>query len=151
MTKIMKETMGTKANNFRRILLTGLLCLAFSGIVPVSVHADTHTGTCGASGNEDNVTWSYNTETTTLTISGTGKMADYEYFSARPWHNDIDAATVISVEGSVTNIGNLAFYQTYQSASACSVTIPDSVTEIGNKAFYCCSFTSMNINRLWCI
>ena len=74
--------MKTQVNLLRRILLTGLLCLLFAVIVPVRAHADNPHGDCGASGNESGVQWSYDTDTTTLTISGSGKMAGYvEAFS----------------------------------------------------------------------
>ena len=50
-------------------------------------------GNCGAEGNESSVTWSLDNEGT-LTISGTGAMADYElvvddypYRYTTPWHN----------------------------------------------------------------
>lgn len=42
-------------------------------------------GTCGAAGNEANVTWNIDTGTNTLTISGTGAMMDYP--SNAPWYD----------------------------------------------------------------
>ncbi|MBQ8800814.1 MAG: hypothetical protein IJZ52_00790, partial [Clostridium sp.] len=44
-------------------------------------------GTCGAVGNEANVTWNIDTGTNTLTISGTGAMMDYASESDAPWHD----------------------------------------------------------------
>ena len=49
----------------------------------------------------------------------------------------------IPADGSVTSIGNQAFYYCYELAS---ITIPDSVTSIGDQAFYQCgSLTSVTI------
>lgn len=76
---------------------------------------DYRSGTCGkddpATGDVDesqDVTWLYNVSTKTLTISGTGAMADYAEASGQPWtamHSDINA---IVIEDGVTSIGNYA-------------------------------------------
>ena len=71
-------------------------------------------GTCG-----DNVYYSYNSTNKTLTIFGTGAMADY-YWHNRPWHSGVttigedafdgcNALTNISIPTSVTSIGDYAF------------------------------------------
>ena len=39
-------------------------------------------GTCG-----DNLTWTFTTADSTLTISGTGDMYDYNYSNDQPWYN----------------------------------------------------------------
>ena len=44
-------------------------------------------GTCGAEGNEANVTWNIDTGTNTLTISGTGAMMDYASDTDIPWYS----------------------------------------------------------------
>ena len=36
-------------------------------------------GYCGVEGHEEEVKWAFNKETGVLTISGTGRMADYKY------------------------------------------------------------------------
>ncbi|MDR2578130.1 MAG: leucine-rich repeat protein [Chitinispirillales bacterium] len=76
----------------------------------------------------------------TLTISGTGEMAD---LLSPPWHDDRDSITSLIIEEGVTTIGDFAFY-------ACSlltsVTIPNSVTRIGSAAFvYTTGLTSITI------
>ncbi|MCD8008853.1 MAG: fibronectin type III domain-containing protein [Clostridiales bacterium] len=97
------------------------------------------TGTCG-----DNVTWSYSNGT--LTISGTGKMYDYDTTQDAPWSSDYceynygeyyedyfeDRVTAIVVKSGVTYIGADAFGDLDR---VTSVTLPSTVTAIGAEAF----------------
>ena len=99
-------------------------------------------GTCGMTSSDD-VTWLYNVSTKTLTISGTGAMADYAEASGQPWtamHSDIKA---IVINEGVTSIGNYAFSLCEYVTSG--VSIPASVTSIGNYSFNYCSMTSLTI------
>ena len=141
------------------LLLSLAMLLTITSGLNLTAYADVQTGKCG-----DNVTYSLDTSTGVLTISGTGKMTDYSYQSS-PFCNDtkikvvtIDygvtsigknafegcaSLTSITILNSVTSIGDDAFYNC---TSLTSVTIPDSVTSIGNSAFYCCrSLTSVTI------
>jgi len=87
-----------------------------------------------ASGTEGNITWNYNEETKTLTISGTGEMSNYLMIDPA-WY-DYEGETVrIVIEDGVTSIGDWAFYRF---AALKSVTIPSSVTIIGEGAFANC-------------
>ncbi len=88
------------------------------------------TGTCGAEG--DNLKWSFHRGC--LTISGKGKMADYN--DNAPWRSYNDSIKKITMELGVTSIGAQAFRGC---TSLTSVTIPGGVTTIGDKAFYGCS------------
>jgi len=96
-----------------------------------------NSGSCG-----DNATWTFDTQTQTLTISGIGEMANYSY-SSIPWKNiKANIKNVVINEG-ITNIGGCAFYDC---RSLTFVTIPNSVTAIGSSAFYgCTSLTSVTI------
>ena len=77
---------------------------------------------------------------TVLTISGNGKMGDYNGSENRPWGTSITKAVI---ENGVTIIGSYAFWNC---TSLTSVTIPDSVTSIGYDAFRdCTSLTSVTI------
>ncbi len=82
----------------------GLLKIAstfFLTMVCTSINAQETNGSCG-----DNATWSY--EGTTLTISGTGAIADYEYGEA-PWIDYAEEITSLVIEKGITSIGNNAF------------------------------------------
>ena len=106
----------------------------FSGAVTTAEAAEvTNSGYCGAStneGGEESVTWSLDDEGT-LTVSGSGAMADYEYDDA-PWYDYRSSIKQIVIENGVTSIGDAAFNCC---TSLSSVTIADSVTWIGCQAF----------------
>ena len=86
------------------------------------------TGSCGT-----NVTYHYNTNTSVMTISGTGAMDDYSSRNNQPWYSYYSYITQVVVEDGVTHIGNYAFEQ-------CSkvqwVTFKGNITSIGQRAFY---------------
>lgn len=86
-------------------------------------------GTCG-----ENLTWTLDDEGT-LTISGSGDMADYSATSEVPWASDTDAIKSVVIEDGVTSIANYAFCYCYYMTD---ITIPDGVTSIGLAAFFDC-------------
>ena len=88
----------------------------------VPAFAKTYDGSCG-----DNVTWSLDTETGVLTISGSGNMYSY-YWQKTPWYYLNDGIKSVNIENGVTSIGNRAFYDCN---SLTRITIPDRVTSIG--------------------
>ena len=51
-------------------------------LLPIMANAD-DSGTCG-----EHLTWTYVSETNTLTISGYGKMNNYEWDEETPWCDD---------------------------------------------------------------
>ncbi len=94
-------------------------------------------GACGA-----NLTWELDDEGT-LTIAGTGDMADYNYEYRPLWYSNRSSIKKVIIGDGVTSIGDYAFYWC---RSLTSVTIPDGVTSIGDYAFYwCSSLTSVTI------
>lgn len=88
-------------------------------------------GTCG-----DNLTWSLDTQTGLLEISGTGAMYDYDSFwNLSPWCEYIsDIKSVIIGEG-VTTIGVGAFIECW---NLTNISIANTVTSIGVSAFENC-------------
>ena len=79
-------------------------------------------GTCG-----DSVTWMLNDEGT-LTISGSGAMASYQYATDSPWASLTSSIKTLIIEDGVTSIGNRAFCSLTQFTS---ISIPNSMTSIG--------------------
>lgn len=114
------------------VIATAVLCFAFSA----SAKTVAASGSCG-----DNVTYTYNSSTGELVISGSGAMWDCSEFVSGPFYYSNIKSVVI--ENGVTTIGSNAFegcdYLT-------SVTIPSSVIAIGSYAFeYCDGLTSITI------
>ena len=132
-----------------RKALSLLLCAALLfALAPVTaVHAEGTSGTCGA-----DLVWVYNTETNTLTISGTGKMDDYSFNNSNglvtnnaPWRVYYSMMKSVVINSGVTSIGDSAFagFTVLK-----SVTMPDSITSIGRSSFYKCkSLPSVNISK----
>ena len=97
-------------------------------------------GTCGAQG--ENLTWVL-TADGTLTISGTGEMANCTNFT-QPWRFNRGEILSAVVEDGVTSVGGCAFQYCSKLAS---VTIPADVTSIGYAAFGGCdSLTGIIVN-----
>ena len=107
-------------------------------------------GNCGVSGNESSVKWVISREGT-LTISGSGAMADYDKKSfsytvdvtTAPWRGFYDDIKRVVIKNGVTNIGDSAFYGC---KNISSVSVPSSLNSIGDSAFYnCTSLSSISI------
>ena len=66
--------------------LLKMMCTLFSVMVCAVVNATVYSGNCGASNDSeptDAVQWSFDTNTGTLTFTGTGKMFEGSY----PWQH----------------------------------------------------------------
>ena len=100
---------------------------------------DPYGGKCG-----DNLFWSY--DAGTLTISGTGTtMYDYVHYDDVPWFSYAADITSISLPDGLTHIGASAFYGC-SNAALTTINIPTGVTSIGYYAFAQCSgLTSLTI------
>ena len=90
-------------------------------------------GDCGKDGSD--VKWELDTTTGTLTISGTGKMADYDNTDKQPWANQRSSINKVVIGDGVTSIGQYAFALC---KSLSEITIPAKVERIGEYAFYDC-------------
>ncbi|MBQ7381207.1 MAG: leucine-rich repeat domain-containing protein [Clostridia bacterium] len=110
------------------VLLAVLFCLAAG--------AETYNGTCGAVDDGSNLTWTLNTETGELAISGTGRMKNYSDTAKAPWSAYSASIKTLTVNAGVTTIGKLAF----EDCSALTVaSLPAGLTSISNGAFKNCS------------
>jgi len=124
-----------------RIVL--LIALLIGGAGMNYVHAEVYSGTCGAAGNEANVTWKLNTEDGTLTISGTGAMVHYWSLPDIPWYAYRQYITRIYVYSGVTAIGHHAFYDC---PNVTTVSLYSGLTSIGVLSFgFCRKVTSLEI------
>lgn len=94
-------------------------------------------GTCG-----ENLTWNYNQETKTLTISGEGAMWNYTLDGGTdenpsylpPWVN-MDYVNLVVEEG-VTHIGDYAFFCDSARTHLSNISLPRSLTSLGVQSFY---------------
>ena len=101
----------------------------------------TISGTCGR-----DLTWTL--ENGTLTVSGTGRMDDYEEItegiyitgSTAPW-GEMQIDTVIIEEG-VTSVGDYAFAYLNEVKQ---VSLPETLTYLGIEAFTSCSITEVEL------
>ncbi|MBR4563722.1 MAG: leucine-rich repeat protein [Paludibacteraceae bacterium] len=103
-------------------------------------------GICGQDGEgnlADNLTWSYNKATMTLTIEGTGAMYNYNFGGGSPWKVFGEQIESIILPEGLTSIGADAFNYCI---SIKNIVIPDNVTAIGRDAFsWCTSLVSVDI------
>ena len=127
---------GNLGGIFAMALILVLTLVLSVGSVSAAEPTIVDSGNCGA-----NVTYELDSNGL-LTISGTGKMADYEmqydsasdeYITTAPWGNQ--AKTVVIGDG-VTGIGAAAFYGC---SGLTSVTMGSNVTNIGESAFRGCT------------
>lgn len=112
-------------------------------VLPVMADDTAVNNSCG-----DDVVWSYDENSYTLTISGEGSMTDYDHESPKPWDEHRLVVQKIVIEKGVIKIGNYAFFSTFDHTSADpdrpykklkTIEIADSVTSIGAYAFCGCS------------
>ena len=65
------------------------------------------------SGITGSATWNYDADTYTLTISGSGNMANYTEDNLPPWYKYKDYIYYIKVDENVTSLGDYAFYKLF--------------------------------------
>ncbi len=123
---------------FLSVFLSLVLCfVSFFGMFSTSVFAAT-SGSCGATGSS--VSWSYDSGTKTLTITGTGAIRDYSNLQAGsgrvPWYDNREECEYVVIGEGVTRIGDYSFSSmpALQSAS-----MPSTLEEIGERAFMDCT------------
>ena len=113
-------------------LLSALLALAMLfALMPTAAFA-AENNKCG-----ENLTWKLS-EDGTLTISGSGKMADYEKVSRQPWADQRSNIKHLVVTDGVTSIGNNAFSYCTNLGSV-DLSGASSLSTIGNNAFSGCT------------
>lgn len=127
-----------KTNKFLSVILALLMIVSLIPMSSITASAEIYSGNCGS-----NLTWTYDSETCTLTISGTGAMYNYYHSNDIPWNNYARNIENIVISEGVTTIGAMAFCNC---ENVTDIPIPDSVTGIGLGAFiYCKSLTNVTI------
>ena len=96
-----------------------LVCICGT-VAPVS-------GVCG-----ENLTWSFDRESGTLSITGSGAMTNYTGSNKTPWALYSDEIKAVSLDEGVTSIGNYAFYSC---TALDEIVIPKNVASVGSYAF----------------
>ena len=115
-----------------------MLFVAFLLLKGTCAYATVYNGVCG-----EHVSWTLDSETKVLTISGTGEMYHDGHFSdALHWHgqNLNTAFQSVVIEPGVTSIGYWAFAN---ATNLTSVTMPEGISVVENNAFYNSGITSI--------
>ena len=76
--------------------------------VQTAEDSKTTNNSCGKT-TADSVTWNFDQTTGTLTISGTGDMADYTSESQQPWYSNANNIEKIVINEGVKSIGAQSF------------------------------------------
>ena len=105
------------------------LILIFTA-VPLSASATLYSGDFG-----NNLTWSFNTNTGILQISGSGQMPDYSKAQDVPWIGYRNNITDIVIDDTITHIGDYSFYGM---TSLTKISFPLLIDSIGDYSFYGC-------------
>ena len=113
-----------------------IMALAMASSFCVSAEPFEKSGECGES-----LSWSLDSETGVLRISGSGEMTDYVEHKTKydtdqaPWSIYLYYIKSIVIEEGVTSVGDYAFYKCIY---ATELTLPESLTDIGAHAFEKC-------------
>ena len=118
-----------RSNKAHRLLALLLAFVMTFSLLPTMAWAADND--CSAAG-DDSVTWSYDAETSTLTISGKGAMKDYADVNSTPWKAYRAKTKIIIIDEGVTRVGNSAFTS---HTALISVSLPATLESIGQKAF----------------
>lgn len=123
-------------------IITTLLALLFVlNCILIPASAANASGTCGES-----AFWSYDAQTATLTISGTGTMSSFGQITAgadgsvkitdeAPWKPYVSSIRSIIIEEGITSIGKSAFSNCY---SLENLQLPSTLVLVENYAFSRC-------------
>ena len=82
----------------------------------------------------DSISFEYDSETATLTVTGTGAMQDYteNTLSSRPWSAYAESAQTVVISDGITHVGDYAFSRF---SALTYVELHESVTSLGTTAF----------------
>ena len=124
----------------KKLWLVALAAILITLFTVLGASAETLSGDCSADGSS--VSWTLDTESGALVISGTGSMANCTKGTA-PWYDNRASIKSVTIEENVTGVGEYAFYNL---SSMTSLSLPSSLTTIGKYAFSNCkSLTEVTI------
>ncbi len=113
-------------------ILIRLVCLSCFFMTAVISKAETVGGLCGLEG-DNMISWELDLNFGLLTISGEGRMADFDDPSEAPWWSYSKSIVHLIVEDGITHVSQAGFqYMPYLE----SAEIAETVTSIGDYAFY---------------
>lgn len=113
------------------------ICAAFMLGMPAKAEENVVGGYCGGEGDGTNLSWSFDSETGIMTISGKGAMAE-----PVPWADMSLEVKGLVLEEGLTTISSNAFTQFKNSIRSAKpqLTLPSTLQSIGDNAFMGCSF-----------
>lgn len=104
--------------------------LTEAGSVYTNVITHTELGACGVVPYSSEAFWTYDADSKTLTVLGSGAIRDYDSVDKAPW-SDYDVETLVVQDG-ITRIGNNAFAAL---RNLKTVNVDGSVTDVADTAF----------------
>ena len=117
------------------LFLSLIMLLSVTAGIDFSAFAMPNSGQCG-----ENVSYTFDEATGTLTISGKGEMANYNsnnyYHPVKSPFRGNENITTVKIKNGVTTIGSYAFYEC---KGIKKVIIPSSITEINYNPFGKCT------------
>ena len=128
--------------NRTRLWLMVLVVTLVANLFTVGAFAEATSGSCGA-----NLTWTVNTETGELTISGTGAMNDYSSTTA-PWKAYNDVITKVTVGEGVTALWSTNKSQPFNGLTKdFTVSLPGTLTKIDRDFNNCVNLTAVTFAK----
>ena len=116
------------ANNTGTATITASF-MDYSASCKVTVRGDGFSGSCGSK-----ITWSFDTDTGVLTLTGSGAIPDYSSYNT-PWNSFKSNIKEIVIGKGITDVGTYAFYGC---SAAEKITVPEGVKYLRDYAFSYC-------------
>ncbi len=139
MIKLLSNADIERARKMKKTAIITALAVLLSLLCAISVSAAKN-GVCG-----DSAVWSFDTQSGTLYITGTGDMFDYEKETSVQWYSIRSEIKAVSVSQGITHIGKNAFRRLTEMTS---LSLPDGLLSIGESAFaFCDSFSSVALPK----
>ena len=114
---------------FISILVTCVMLFSLFGTFSLSASAENYSGTWG------DLTWTLDSETGELVISGTGRIKEFSSSSSDAWLNYKDLIKSVVIREGVTSLGTYSFRYCN---NLTDITLPTSIRDMEDSAFYGC-------------